>query len=316
MTQVPIAKTLKKIPSGNLLIPMLIVAIMNTVCPTILLIGDITTALFKEGTQCIVALILFCAGTQINFFDFVTCVKRGGILIAARILWGILLSYLIMEILPIEGIFNISLVTIISIFLSIHPGLYLSSALSYGDKIDLAAFSISNIAASPVFSMIVLFTKYESSINLFQLLAAALLPFFIGIIIGSLDISYCKLTSSSIEWLMMFLGCCFGANINLIEIIQIAPSGMVVVVIYYIISIPFILFIDRMILKRPGYAGIGISAVGGLSISVPAMVASIDASFGPYVSQASSIISFAMIMTSCITPFVNKRLMKKWQIKE
>lgn len=312
MKEVPIIKTLNKVPSGNLIIPMIIMAVINTFFPNVLLIGDITTALFKQGTLCVVALILFCAGVQTTPKDFVVSLKRGGILIVLRVIWGIALGLLAVKLLPMEGFAGITLVALVPVLLSMHPGLYLASAMTYGDKADLAAFSLSNLATAPVIAMVVLFSSYGSSVNIPQIMVAALIPFILGMVLGNLDPTFKKLTATSTPWLMIFLGCCFGSSINLMTAVQSGLSGIVLVIIYYVVSIPFMLFVDKVILKRPGYAGMGLSAVGGISVAVPSLLATADATFAPYVAQAAPIISLAMIISCLVSPFLTKYVMNQW----
>ena len=71
----------KKIPGGSLLIPMFLVALINTIFPDLLAsFGGMTTALFKTGTMAFAGIILFFTGAGIQVSTLPTVLKRCGVL--------------------------------------------------------------------------------------------------------------------------------------------------------------------------------------------------------------------------------------------
>lgn len=66
--QIPIKKTLDKIPGGLMVVPLFLGVLTNTFFPQVLQIGSFTTALFsKEASSTILACFMFLIGSQINF---------------------------------------------------------------------------------------------------------------------------------------------------------------------------------------------------------------------------------------------------------
>ena len=64
--QIPILKTMKKIPGGLMVVPLILGAILNTFYPHALDMGGFTTELFKKGAQPLIAMFLCCMGSQIS----------------------------------------------------------------------------------------------------------------------------------------------------------------------------------------------------------------------------------------------------------
>lgn len=63
---IPILKTINKIPGGMMIVFLFLGCIVNTFIPKSLEIGSFTTALFKNSATALIALLLFCSGAQIT----------------------------------------------------------------------------------------------------------------------------------------------------------------------------------------------------------------------------------------------------------
>lgn len=75
----------KKIPGGSLLIPMFLVAIINTIFPNLFTsMGGMTMAMFKTGTLTVAGIILFATGAGINVKTLGTVLKRCGVLTVVK----------------------------------------------------------------------------------------------------------------------------------------------------------------------------------------------------------------------------------------
>lgn len=80
-------KFMKRIPAGMMLIPILIGAIINTVCPQILKIGDPAEVLFtSKGMSCLLGLIIFFTSTQIKIKDIRSNFSNSFILVLAKLM--------------------------------------------------------------------------------------------------------------------------------------------------------------------------------------------------------------------------------------
>ena len=82
--QIPILKTMKKLPGGIMVVPLLLGAFINTFFPHALTIGGFTQALFKDGAQALIGMFLFCMGSQISIKQAGTPIKRGFIALITK----------------------------------------------------------------------------------------------------------------------------------------------------------------------------------------------------------------------------------------
>lgn len=77
-----IKRFLNKIPAGMMVIPLLLGSVLATLCPQVLEIGGLTTALFSSaGTNTLLGVLLFSMGTTLQVRDMPKVLKRGGVLL-------------------------------------------------------------------------------------------------------------------------------------------------------------------------------------------------------------------------------------------
>ena len=311
-----ILNSIKKVPGGLLIVPMILSAIINTFFPEIFQIGNPTTALFtNKSTMVLVGLMLFASGTQFNLKKTVDVIKRAGILCVGKLLISYISGLLVIKFFGIEGVFGISAVAIIATITSCNPGLYLALVNDYGDEIDGAAFGFLNLIVVPAVPLMILSSASGQGID-FNIVIANLFPFILGMVLGNLDSDFKKFYAPATVILLPFMGICFGSSINFIVALKAGISGIILTVIiltviFYLISLLPLLLIDRKVIKRPGYAAIAMSSVAGLSISVPSLAAEISNVYAPFMDVAMSQIALASIITSIITPMIIKYIVKK-----
>ncbi|MDK8193888.1 2-keto-3-deoxygluconate permease [Paenibacillus sp. UMB7766-LJ446] len=298
----------KRIPGGLLIVPMLLAAVINTLFPSFFQIGDPTTALFtSKGTMVLIGMILLVSGTQLNLSQLLTTLKRAGVLCISRIIISCVFGSAFVHFFGIDGIGGVSAVAFIAVLTSCNPGLYLALMNSYGDDVDRAAFGILNLIAVPVIPIMILNSASGVGIDYLSVLAT-LVPFLIGILLGNLDSNIQKMFAPGTLILLPFLGTSFGSNINLRIAFQSSLSGLLVTALFLVICLLPLIGIDRVLLKRPGYAAAATCSVAGLSMVVPSMAAGFNPAYEPYVEAAIAQIAFAVILTSILIPYMVKRL--------
>lgn len=306
-----ILKSVRKVPGGLLIVPMILSSIINTFFPNIFQIGNPTTALFtNKSTMVLVGLMLFASGTQFNLKKIVDVIKRAGILCVGKLVLSYISGLLVINFFGIEGVFGISAVAIISTITSCNPGLYLALVNDYGDEIDEAAFGFLNLIVVPAVPLMILSSTSGQGID-FKIIIANLFPFILGMILGNLDDDFKRLYAPATGILLPFMGICFGSSINLVVALKSGVSGIILTVVFYLINLLPLLLIDRKVLKRPGYAAIAMASVAGLSISVPSLAAEISNAYTPFINTAVSQIALASVITSIITPMIIKYIIKK-----
>lgn len=306
-----ILKSIRKVPGGLLIVPMILTAIINTFFSNIFQIGNPTTALFtNKSTMVLVGLMLFASGTQFNIRNIVDVIKRTGLLCIGKLVISYFIGILVIKIFGIEGVFGISAVAIIATITSCNPGLYLALVNDYGDEIDGAAFGFLNLIVVPAVPIMILSSASGQGIDL-KTIIANLFPFIFGMILGNLDSDFKKLYAPATAILLPFMGICFGSSINIMVALKSGISGIVLTAIFYLVCLFPLLILDRKVGKRPGYAAVAMSSVAGLSISVPSLAAEMSKVYAPFMDVAMSQIALASIITSVITPMIIKYVTKK-----
>ena len=85
-------KTLQKVPAGTMFVPLIIGAIITTVCQGFFkfdlwnTLGNPMKDMFSStGQMLIIGLMLFCTGTQLKISDMKDALRRGVLLILVRL---------------------------------------------------------------------------------------------------------------------------------------------------------------------------------------------------------------------------------------
>ena len=89
MGKVPILDTINKVPGGLMVIPLILGVLANTFFPDALQIGSFTTALFKSGANCLIGLLFFCSGAQIQFKSAGMSLYKGVVINLGKVLTGV-----------------------------------------------------------------------------------------------------------------------------------------------------------------------------------------------------------------------------------
>ncbi len=131
-------------------------------------------------------------------------------------------------------------------------------------------------------------------------------------ILGNIDIKVKEFFEPGIGLLIPFVGITLGGSINLLNIIKGGVSGIVLGLIAVFIGGPFIVLCDRLIGKRPGYAGWAVASAAGNSIATPAAVALVDPSWAPFVGDATTQIAAAVVVTAILVPIITGWWAKKY----
>lgn len=303
-----ILDNVKKIPGGLMLVPMAIAALINTFIPEVMAIGNPTSAIFSSyGTMCIVGILLVFTGIQFRVNQIPLVIKRGGVLIASKLIINIVIGIIIMKVFGLGGIFGISTLALVAAITSCNPGMYIALMKSYGDEIDIANFALLNLIGLPFIPICILGFAGGYGID-YKSIIATLIPILIGIILGSLDCDIREFVKDGTNVVIPFLGFCLGASINLKYAFSNIELGLILYAIFLIINYIPLLIIDKFILKQKGHASTAISCMAGLAITVPKLMAEVDSSYLLYVDSATSQIAFAVVISTIVTPILIKKI--------
>lgn len=307
-----IMKFLKKVPAGMMIVPLLIGSFLNTFFPQALQMGSFTTATFSNaGAATAMGIQLFCLGTTLQLKDMPKVLKRGGILLISKFIIGAAIGIGIGKIFGFAGVLGLSALAVISAVTNSNGSVYLALMKSYGDTTDCAAMALLALNDGPFFTLIALGASGLANIPV-KALIATVIPILVGMILGNLDKSLRDFLAPAGDILIPFVGLTLGAGINLTNVLKGGPQGVVLGLITLVVGGGFIVFCDKVIGKRPGYAGWAVATTAGNAIAVPAAVALIDPSWAPYVDIATSQVAASTVVTAILVPIVTDWWAKKY----
>lgn len=293
-----------KIPAASIVVPMVIAALINSLIPGLLNIGATSGAIATEdGLNTLVAITLLCVGGQLTIDRLRLALGRGLTLFLAKWLTSLVLGYIFFRLFGPAGIFGISALAFVAAISNHNNTIFIAMTRDYGDEYDLASAAITAIISVPIFTFISLSMLGIADISP-ESIIDLILPLAIGIGIGNLDKSVSDFLSKAQAYTMPFLGFAIGAGIDLMEIFEGGPGGLILafmtIASSFLISLPA----DRLINKRPGWAAISTYTTAGNALVVPSLVATIDPTWESFAGLAQAQLGTAVILTSIFIPIV------------
>lgn len=307
---------IKRVPAGTFLVPMLVSAILYTFWPDLFQIGGLTNHIFGgAGTNGIVGAIVFCSGTGIDLKSISTALKRQGILLLLKFIIGVGLSLLFLQFFGHTGVFGVSGLAFVIIICSINPAVYLSLMQQYGTPLDTAMYGVTGLFSIAAVPMIVYGIASGGGIDWMPILST-IIPMAAGIAFGNIDPDFRGFFLPALPALTFLMGWNLGYGMNLIESFKAGAGGVIVTIVFYIVSIIF-LIVDRNVLKNDGTVGASFMTVAGLSVSTAAIMGGIyPETLGQYVVPAASQVLMAVVITSIFTPPLVAKLSNKNKLAE
>lgn len=209
-----------------------------------------------------------------------------------------------------EGIFGITAVAFVTCICSCNPGVFVGLVSDYGEPEDMGNFAMMNIVTMPCFALLILATSAGVEFNWMEIVTV-FIPFLLGMFFGNIDPNFNKVVGPAVPACIPFMGCCFGASLNLIAALEAGVSGLILSVLFIILNVPLMLFADKVISGRPGYCSVAWCSVAGIAMTVPTMLSTIP-QFTPYLSVAGAQIALCMILTSIASPFLTMWVVDRW----
>ena len=215
-----ILQTVKKVPGGLMVVPLLLGACVNTFCPWFFTAfdGTFTTHLWKSGAMPILAVFLFCNGATIDFKKAGIPLAKGILLTVIKVCVGIALGLLVNSIFGAAGILGLTPLAIVGAVANSNGGLYASLAGEYGDNTDVGAVAILSINDGPFFTMLALGASGIANIPI-NMLIGCVIPIVVGCILGNLDEDIRKFCTPGASMMIPFFSFPLGAGLNLKNLI-------------------------------------------------------------------------------------------------
>ena len=307
-----IMRFLKKVPAGMMIVPLFIGATINTFYPQALQIGSLTTATFSSaGAATAMGIQLVCLGSTLQLADMPKVFKRGGILLISKFVIGAAIGIFVGKVFGMAGILGLTTLAIVSAVTNSNGSVYLALMNTYGDASDCAAMALLAFNDGPLLTLIALGASGLANVP-FIAIIATVIPIIIGMILGNLDNEMKKFFEPAGGIMIPFVGFALGAGINLGNVVRGGLPGIALGLITVFVGGTFIVFCDRAIGKRPGYAGWAVATTAGNAVAVPAAVALIDPAWAPYVGEATAQVAASVVVTAIAAPLMTSWWSKKY----
>ncbi|WP_088068260.1 2-keto-3-deoxygluconate permease [Gottfriedia luciferensis] len=312
--QIPIKKTLDKIPGGLMVVPLFLGVLTNTFFPEILKIGSFTTALFsKEASSTILACFMFLIGSQINFKLAPKALKKGAILLTGKFIVGAAIGITVATFFGPAGILGLSPLAILAALLNANGGLYASLASSYGDETDVGAYALFSLKDGPFFTLVALGASGLATIP-FQTLIGVLIPILIGMILGNIDSDMRKFLGSSKLLLIPFFSFPLGAGMNLSTIIKAGGPGILLGLVAAFTGIGA--YVLLKLFKENPIVGLATGSTAGNAVATPAVVAAADPTLASIAPGATAQVAAACVISAIVCPIIVSYVFKRTEKKK
>ena len=299
-----ILKTVKKIPGGLMVVPLLLGAIINTVCGGTLWTmfdGTFTTYLWKSGAMPILAVFIFCNATTINFKRAGVTIYKGVVITAVKVGLGLVIGLLCGAIFGEAGFLGLSTLAIVGAVSNSNGGLYAALAGEYGDATDVGAVSILSINDGPFFTMLALGAAGVANIPM-SMLVGCIVPVIVGCILGNLDEDIREFCEPGATMLIPFFAFPLGAGLNIMNLITAGAPGILLGVGCTVITGLGGYIVYRLLKMDHPEVGGAIGTTAGNAAATPAAVAAADATLLAVSEAATAQITAAIIVTAILCP--------------
>ncbi|OUO95008.1 2-keto-3-deoxygluconate permease [Cloacibacillus sp. An23] len=301
-----------KVPGGIMVVPMIITAVINTFVPGVLKIGGPTTGAFSgAGAMAFIGALLFTAGSQAKYSDLRAICSRGGVLVVVRLAVAYIGSWLTIKFFGLDGFCGVSAMAITIVLANCNPGVYAGLMQSYGDNIDKAAMGVINLIAVPATPLVILGIADGTGFDYMSAIST-LIPFSLGMILANADEKIRKMFSTATPVVLMFVGACLGASINMKAILNVGIAEVILIAIHLFIFMPIMIATDRFILKRPGYASVAATCLGGFAVVAPRVIGERLPQYQPYVESVTAQMAVVLVFSIIVFPYITKWIVSKY----
>lgn len=319
-----IKATLDRIPGGMMVVPLLLAAVINTVAPDLLRIGNFTQALFVDSASALIALFLLCAGAQINVKNVGVSLGKGATLLGVKWIVGAIVGLLAYSLAGDNGLFlGLAPIAIIAAMTNSNGGLYMAIVGQYGKEDDKAAYSILALNDGPFLTMVALsiFGAMGFVDGLFSITSfiSVLLPIVVGMVLGNLDEEMREFLSKGSDMLIPFFAFALGMGIDFNAIIEGGLAGVFLGLMTVFLTGTAGYFVFKLLKWNP-IVGAAEGSTAGNAVATPAAIAAANTSFAGLAGLATVQVAASTVTTAILLPlyiaFLVKRLEKKGKMKD
>jgi 2-keto-3-deoxygluconate permease len=307
MAQIPIKRTLDRIPGGMMIVPLLLGAVIATFFPqTPKFFGSFTGALFT-GALPILAVFYVCMGASIDIKATPYILKKGGSLFAVKVGMGIALGLVFGHFLgeaPVSGglFAGLSTLAIVAAMNDTNGGLYMALMGQYGKPEDVGAYSVMSVESGPFLTMVTLGVAGLSAFP-WPTLVGSILPLAVGMLLGHLDREMRAFLSKAVPVLLPFFAFALGAGLDLHKVWQAGLLGIGMGVgVVIVTGIP--LYLTDRLTGGTGVGGVAAASTAGNAATVPAIIAAANPVYADAAKSATVIVAACVVVTAVLVPMV------------
>jgi 2-keto-3-deoxygluconate permease len=303
--QIPIKRTVERIPGGMMIVPLAVGSIITTFAPHAgVFFGSFTGALFT-GALPILAVFYVCIGAKISVRSLPRVIRKGGALLATKFALGLAAGFTLGHLLGVEpvptGFFaGISALAVVAAVNDTNGGLYMALMEQYGTSEDSAAYSVMGLESGPFLTMVSLGAVGLSAFP-WQTLVGAILPLAVGMLLGNLDPDLRALLSGGTTLLIPFFAFALGCTLNLRRVWEAGLLGLALGLAIVLVTSVCLILVDRLI-GGDGTAGIAASTTAGNAAAVPLLVAVANPRYADASAPATVLVSASVIVSSLLIP--------------
>ena len=348
---VQIKKTIEKVPGGLMVVPLFFAALLNTIdqmhIPFImsflkslgvapvkpgiyefLKIGGFTQWLFKDGALPLIALFLFCCGSQMNLRVGGVAMKKGILLTASKYFTGLIVGVLWGKLSGdmMNGFLGLSTMAIIAAMTNGNGGMYAALTGQYGNRSDVGAVAVLSLNDGPFFTLMALGMLGAN----FPIIAfiAVLLPIAIGMLLGNLDPDIRTFLKPGETLPIPFFAFALGAGMNFATFFnpKVVVAGVTLGLMTVTLTALTGILVFKLFREKSQIAPVAEASTAGNAVGTPAAIAaaaSVAAGAGmmsPAEAQAYKNLveiatlqfSLSTLTTAILCPFA-VIMMDKWQ---
>jgi len=307
MRQLPIKRTLDRVPGGMMIVPLFTGAIIHTIAPDVgKFFGSFTGALFT-GALPILAVYYVCMGATSEFDATPYILKKGGALFLTKIgvaaVVGVALGRLWGESPVTDGVLaGLSTLAVVAAMNDTNGGLYMALMGQFGQPRDVAAYSIMSIESGPFLTMVTLGVAGLSAFP-WQALVGAVLPLVAGMFLGNLDRELRDFLGRAVPVMIPFFAFALGAGIDLAAVWRTGLLGLGLGLFVLVATGIFLWTADRLT-GGTGTAGLAAASTAGNAAAVPAIVAAANPAYKPAAQAATVLVATSVVVTAICVPIV------------
>ena len=295
---VQIKKTIEKVPGGLMVVPLFTAALLNTIdqmhIPFImsflkslgvspvkpgiyefLRIGGFAQWLFKDGALPLIALFLFCCGSQMNLRVGGVAMKKGILLTASKYFTGLIVGVLWGKLSGdmMNGFLGLSTMAIIAAMTNGNGGMYAALTGQYGNRSDVGAVAVLSLNDGPFFTLMALGMLGAN----FPIIAfvAVLLPIAIGMVLGNLDPDIRSFLKPGESLPIPFFAFALGAGMNFATFFnpKVVVAGVTLGLMTVVLTGLTGIIVFKLFREKSQIAPVAEASTAGNAVGTPAAIA-------------------------------------------